>query len=70
MGGVRAKNDIRGDAMTQHERQMVTALCARISEEKNPFLFTQLLIELDALLEKLNNHHAKRTGFEGENVAT
>jgi hypothetical protein len=56
--------------MTQHERQMVTALCARISEEKNPVLFTQLLIELDALLEKVNNPKARRTGFEGEDMAT
>jgi len=55
--------------MTEHERVMVTALCARIADEKNPFVF-QLLIELDALLEKLNNHQAKRSGFEGENMAT
>jgi hypothetical protein len=54
--------------MTEHERQMLTALCSRISEEKNPVVFTQLLIELDALLETVNNH-AKSTGFEGENAA-
>ena len=70
MGGVRARNDTRGDPMTEHERRMVTALCARIVDEKNPVLFTQLIIELDALLEKLNNPQAKRTGFEGENLAT
>ena len=57
-------------SMTEHERVMVIALCARIADEKNPFAFRQLLIELDALLEKLNNHHAKRSGFEGENMAT
>jgi hypothetical protein len=58
-------------SMTEHEREMVTALCARIADEKNPVVFRQLLIELDALLEKLNNHHqATRTGFEGENMAT
>jgi len=57
-------------SMTEHEREMVTALCARIVDAKNPFVFRQLLIELDALLEKLNNHHAKRSGFEGENMAT
>jgi hypothetical protein len=56
--------------MTEHERVMVTALCARIADEKNPFVFRQLLIELDALLETLNNHQAKRSGFEGENMAT
>ena len=56
--------------MTEHERRMVTALCARISEEKNPVVFRQLLIELDALLENLNNHQTRRTGFEGENAAT
>lgn len=56
--------------MTEHERQIVTNLCGRVSEEKNPVVFTQLIIELDALLEKLNNHQAKRTGFEGENMVT
>ena len=56
--------------MTEHERQMVTTLCARISEEMDPIVFTELLVELDALLEKLNNHQATRTGFEGENTAT
>jgi len=49
---------------------MVTALCARIADEKNPFVFRQLLIELDALLEKSKNRQAKRSGFEGENMAT
>jgi hypothetical protein len=57
-------------SMTGHERQMVIALCARIADEKNPVVFRQLLIELDALLEKLNVHQATRTGFEGENMAT
>jgi hypothetical protein len=33
-------------------------------------MFRQLLIELDALLEDLNNHQAKRSGFEGESMAT
>lgn len=56
--------------MTEHERRMVTALCARISEEKNSVVFRQLLIELDALLENLDNHQTRRTGFEGENAAT
>ena len=56
--------------MTDHERRMVTALCARIAGEKDPVVFRQLLFELDALLEKLNNHQAKHTGFEGENMAT
>lgn len=56
--------------MTEHERRMVTALCARIVDAKNPVLFTQLIIELNAMLEKLNNPQAKRTGFEGDNLAT
>jgi len=56
--------------MTEHERQMVIALCARIADEKNPVVFGKLLIELDALLEKFNNHQPKRSGFEGENMAT
>ena len=49
-------------SMTEHEREMVKTLCARIADEKNPFVFRQLIIELDALLEKLNNHQAKRLG--------
>ena len=57
-------------SMTEHERQAVTALCARIINEKNPAVFRQLLIELDGLLEELNNQQAKRSGFEGENMAT
>ena len=57
-------------SMTEHERDPVTVLCARIADEKNPVVVRQLLIELDALLEKLNNHQAKRPGFEGENIAT
>jgi hypothetical protein len=56
--------------MTEHERRAVTALCARIAGEKNPVVFRQLLFELGALLEKLNNHPARSTGFEGENMAT
>lgn len=70
MGGVRARNDMRGGPMTEHEHRMVTALCARIADEQNPLVFTQLILELDALLEELNNHQPKRTGFEGENKAT
>jgi len=57
--------------MTQHERQLVIGLCARIADEKNPVVFSQLLIELDALLERLlNNHQTKLSGFEGESMAT
>jgi len=56
--------------MSEHERRMVTTLCTRILDEKNPVVFTQLLIELDALLEKLNNHQIKPSGFEGDNIAT
>jgi len=56
--------------MNEHEREMLTALCARIADEKNSIAFRQLLIELDALSENLNNHQAKRSGFEGENMST
>ena len=48
-------------SMIEHERQMVTALCTRIADETNPVVFSQLLIELDALLNKMNNHQATRT---------
>jgi len=56
-------------SMTEREREMATALCARIADEKNPVVFRQLLIRLDALLEKLNSHQARRTGFEGESMS-
>lgn len=42
--------------MTEHEREMVKTLCARITEEKDRKVFTELLIELDALLEKVSVH--------------
>jgi hypothetical protein len=67
MGGVSARNDSVA-LMTVEERQMVTALCARIADERNPVAFRHLLIELDALLEKVTNHQEKRTGFEGQNA--
>jgi hypothetical protein len=56
--------------MTNHERQRVMALCALIAGEKNTVVFNELIIELDTLLQELNNHQAKRTGFEGGNMAT
>ena len=69
MGGVRARLIFMA-FMTQHERQMVIGLCARIADEKNPAVFSQLLIELDALLERLNNRQAKFSGLEGQSTAT
>lgn len=45
--------------MTEYEREKLKALCARIIDEQNPAIFTQLLVELDALLEQVNDHHAK-----------
>ena len=57
-------------SMTQHERRAVTALCALIASAENPVVFIELIIELDALLQELNNHQVKRTGFEGEGTAT
>ena len=69
MGGVRARLALMA-FMTQHERQMVIGLCARIADETNPVVFSQLLIELDALLDRLNNHQAKLSGFEGDSMAT
>jgi len=53
MGGVRAKNGSM-TPMTEHERQTLTKLCARISDEKNPDVFTDLLTELEAFLEKMS----------------
>ena len=53
-------------SMTENEREIVTALCARIADEKNPVVFRQLLVELDALLEKLNDHQATPTGLKAK----
>lgn len=53
--------------MTEHEHDMVTTLCARISEEKDPVAFTKLVIKLNALFEKLATQRARRIGFESEN---
>jgi len=39
-------------SMTDHERETLTTLCARITDEKNPAVFLELLIELEALLSK------------------
>ena len=39
-------------SMTDHERETLTMLCARITDEKNPAVFLELLIELEALLNK------------------
>ena len=52
--------------MTEHEHDMVTTLCARISEEKDPVAFTELVIELNALFEKLETQQARCVGFESE----
>lgn len=38
--------------MTEHERQTLTRLCARISDERDPDVFTELVTELEVLLEK------------------
>jgi hypothetical protein len=54
--------------MTEHEREMLTKLCARITDEKNPAVFEDLLIELNALLEKVNNCRGEGTEFQGENT--
>jgi hypothetical protein len=48
--------------MTDLERQMVTSLCARISEEKDAVVFTQLVYELDALLEELEQSSGRAYG--------
>ncbi|HEV2401938.1 MAG TPA: hypothetical protein VGS27_33715 [Candidatus Sulfotelmatobacter sp.] len=39
--------------MTEHQREMVTTLCARINDEKDPYAFTELLSQLEVLLETL-----------------
>ena len=37
--------------MTEHENEMVKTLCARINEEKDSKAFSELVIELNLLLE-------------------
>jgi hypothetical protein len=54
--------------MTEHERKILLALCARIVDEKNSAVFVELLIELEALLEGMNNHHARHAWLERANV--
>jgi hypothetical protein len=39
--------------MTESEREMLTTLCARISEEKDPLVFEELLVDLNALLVRV-----------------
>ena len=40
--------------MTEHERQTLTKLCARISDEKDPNVFTELVTQLELLLERMS----------------
>lgn len=39
-------------SMTEHERETLTTLCARIGDEKNPAVFLELLIQLEVLLNQ------------------
>ena len=39
--------------MTDHENEMVKTLCARVNEEKDPKAFSELVIELNVLLDKV-----------------
>ena len=38
--------------MTDQERNTLTTLCARITDEKDPVVFLELLVELESLLNK------------------
>jgi hypothetical protein len=38
--------------MSEHERETLTTLCARIVSAKDPAVFLELLIELETLLDK------------------
>lgn len=55
MGGVRAGNTQvqRLRSMTEQERQMLITLCARMGEEKNAAVLTELLSELNTLLDRV-----------------
>jgi hypothetical protein len=54
MGGVRARNRQvqRLRSMTEQEREMLM-LCARMGEEKDAVVLTELLSELNTLLDKV-----------------
>lgn len=55
IGGGRARNTHvqRLKSMTEQERQMLITLCARMSEEKDAVVLTELLSELNTLLDKV-----------------
>jgi len=53
MGSARARNGFV-TPMTEHERQTLTKLCARISDEKDPDVFTELVTQLERLLERMS----------------
>lgn len=39
--------------MTEHEHEMVKTLCARVRDENDPVVFSELVIELNVLLDKV-----------------
>ena len=39
--------------MTEQEHQMLITLCARMGEEKDAYVLTELLSELNTLLDKV-----------------
>jgi hypothetical protein len=47
--------------MTSEERERLNVLCDRIQRENDPKKFTQLLAELDGLLEQQNASQRKTT---------
>lgn len=55
MGGVRAGNTQvqRLRSMTEQEKQMLMVLCARMGKEKDATVLTELLSELNTLLDKV-----------------
>ena len=55
--------------MTEHEHQMVRTLCARIVDEKKSAVLLELMVELEALLEKVTNHRARLSEVESEDKA-
>ena len=52
--------------MTEHENEILKTLCARVRDEQDPIVFTDLLTELDALLQTLATRKARCVGFESE----
>jgi hypothetical protein len=42
-----------GPPMTENQKEMLISLCTRIEEEQDPEIFDELVVELNALLDRI-----------------